>query len=117
VTIDADALPRPSRVEWEDGTVRVQSNGWRSGGILRTRTPDPQLRPRRWSLIYERVHGAVAAALRAHFAEHGNTDFAWTPPGTSIAARVIYREPTTIDWDNATSASCRVFLEEVLAHD
>lgn len=115
--IAADALPRPSLVEFEDGTVRLQSSGWRSGGLLRTREPDPQLRPRRWSLTYERVHGAVAAALRAHFAEHGNRDFDWTPPGSSFPARVIYREPTTIDWDNATSASCRVFLEEVLAHD
>lgn len=117
MTIDASAIPTPSRVECEPQDQRQQYRAWRSGTPLRTRDVDPENRPRRWSLIYERTNGAVGDALRQHFQAHNLTDFDWLPPGEAELVRVIHYEPPSIDWDNATTCSARVYFEEVLAHD
>lgn len=117
MTIAKDALPTPSTVDLEQLTARQQSSAWRSGGILRTRDADPQNRPRRWTLTYQLANGATLAAVRQHFQQHNLTDFDWTPAAGAAAARVIHREPPTLDWDSSTTGTARVFLEEVLAHD
>lgn len=116
MTIDAAAIPRPARVEVETLTTLQQSR-WRDGALLFSREPDPANRRRRWGLIYETAPAAVGDALRRHFAAYHGTDFTWTPPGSNQPVRVIYSEPTSIDWANPASCSARVYLEECLAHD
>jgi len=116
MTIDATALPVPARVEFEDGAVFEQSQ-WQQLGILRTRFPDAANRPQLLTLHYEDKHGAVCAVVRAHYAAWCNSDFDWTMPGASNSSRFVHRAPPTIDWTNPASATARVYLEEVLAHD
>lgn len=116
MTIDVSALPRPSRVEVEPRT-NLQQSRWREGTPLVTRDPDPANARALWSLSYEKVHAVVGSALREHYQAHHDVDWDWTPPGSLQARRVIYAEPTSIDWQNPTTCDARVFLEEVLAHD
>jgi hypothetical protein len=115
VTIAPEFLPMPGKVELEQLDTVQRSAAWRSGSILRTRAVDQVNRPRRWSLTYEAANGAVAAAIRSHFQQHSLADFAWTPPGASSPLRVMHREPPSIDWDSSTTATVRVYLEELLA--
>lgn len=115
MTIYADGLPSAGKVQLEQLDTVQRSAAWRSGSILRTRAVDPANRLRRWNLTYEAANGAVADAIRKHFQQHGLADFAWTPPGASSPVRVMHREPPSIDWDSSTTATVRVYLEELLA--
>lgn len=115
--IDADALPRPSRVEVEDGAA-LETSGSRGGaGLLFGREPDPEVRPRTFALVYESSHGVIGEAVRAHYKLYAFTDFDWTPPGGAYPIRVIYVEGPTAAWDTVASTSIRIVLEEQLAHD
>lgn len=116
MTIAASNLPRASVVDQDDGLVRHQSD-YRSGGILHTRTPDPEVVPVVWRLHYIAVRPEVIAALRAHWRQHRLGDFDWTPPGASAAVRVTYLEAPSISWDSASSGNATVRLEAALAHD
>ena len=115
--IDAGALPMPSRIELDDGTSIENTAAFARGSLLYVREPDPQVRPVVFFLIYERVTGRVADALRQHFDQHAFTDFDWTPPGATHAIRVMHAEPPEIAWETTQSANARVPLEQVLAHD
>lgn len=113
-TIAKELLPPPARVDWSDMTVVTQSA---RTGILRTREPDPEVRPQEWTLHYERAHRSVVDALRRHYREHVHATFDWVPPGEADLVRVMHTAPPHIAWSTAAAATCQVFLEEVLAHD
>lgn len=116
MTIAPEFLPSPGRVSVEVLDTTQRSVTWRSGKILRTRQTDPSNRPRRWNLSYDSCNGAVADAIRQHFQQHRLADFTWSPPGASSPVRVMHREPPSIDWDSSTTATVRVYLEELLAY-
>jgi hypothetical protein len=114
--IDAASLPRPARVEFEDGSV-MNASPWRDGTVLRTAKPDAQVAPRRLQLIYESTPAAALKAVRDHYRQWCDTDWDWTCPGDSAPSRWIYREPTQIKFATNASGSGRASIEEALAHD
>lgn len=109
-------LPTPSAIEWEDGTAFYTSSKWQQGGTFAVRVPDEQVDPRRFALVYQQKPAAVLNALRSHLEQFFGTSFDYTPPGESVALRVVYAEATRIQWTNPTTGEARVFLEEALAH-
>lgn len=112
--VDGDLLPLASRVNVVESQVVNYSANWRGGSILHRNTPDATLDLRQWEVGYENVHGSLASVLRAHYRTYQGATFRFVPPGAAVAdaVRVFYREPTSIDWSNATSANVRVFIEE-----
>lgn len=113
--IDQQALPRPGRVEFADGTAFAASP-WRDGAIVRTLVRDAQVNPRRLTLVYENSPAAVLKAVRDHWKAYADSDFAWQAPGDAFESRWIYPEPVSIDFNNA-AGNARVVVEEALVHD
>lgn len=115
--IDQLALPNPSSVTTEDGSV-VRVSSAAGGNVIVQDRPDAGLSPVLLSLAY--ASGTLRAtllALRDHYTQWHCGDFDWVMPGETIARRWIYREPTQIKFETAGAGSARVTLEEVLAHD
>lgn len=111
-----DQLPTPSAVEYDDGTAFHVSSGYQSGKPLHVRVPDPAVDPRRFVLVYTTKPKAVLSSLRDHFESYVAKSFDWTPPGETVALRVIHVEPPQLRWRNPITGDARVFLEEALAH-
>lgn len=109
-------LPTPSSIEWEDGTAFYVGSKYSSGGVFSVRVPDAAVDPRRFTLVYQAKPAAVLNSLRGHLEQFFGTSFDYTPPGETVALRVIYAEPTRLAWANPNSGDARVFLEEALAH-
>lgn len=112
--VNGDILPRASLVNVTETQIVNYSATWRGGSILHVHVPDSTLDLRQWEVAYDNVYGALAAVLRGHYRTFQGATFRFVPPGAAVAAavQVFYRQPTTIDWQNAISATARVFIEE-----
>lgn len=111
------ALPPPSQIRKLDQVVRIRAD-WRSGGVLLHGTPDTQVRPDQFELLYSAVPAAVANAVWAHYRDHGLGTFVWTYPRTGAQLVVFHAAAPSIVWRNrVASADARAVLEIATARN
>lgn len=111
------ALPPPSFVHQADQVGRNYAD-WRAGGSLLHGTPDSQIRPDRFDLIYSNVPAAVAQAVYAHWRDHGRGTFTWVFPRTGVELVVFHATPPSFTWHHRiASADARAVLELATARN
>lgn len=113
----AGSLPPPSFMHLNDRVVRNVTD-WRAGGALLHGTPDSQVRPDVWELVWQQIPAATANAIRAHFRDHGAGTWTWRQPKTGTEYVARHLGPPIITWHNRTSsADVRLELELAIARN
>lgn len=100
--IGASALPTPAAV-----SVREEQTVERTpeGHMARWRLVDSYAPPRVWTFVWTNVSVATAAAVRAHYRDHGVASFILKIPRTGEEAPVRWRGGPQIQWQSARFAS------------
>jgi hypothetical protein len=111
--IHKNNLPRPGLVTMRGAPVRRRTA---SRPLLFSATPDQDLVPRVWNVIYPDAMGPVVDAIRDHYEEHVSAIFTFTLPRTAEVVNVRHLSPPAISWSNGISATVSVELEEQLAY-